>query len=406
MGFGMINIAELLGDPKQDTTLQIKAKGLPKPEVATEQTQSQPVQNIKEDKTGLSGVIQDAGNFLSSPAGKSILVDFAQGVTRGRGVGGAIATSARSTLEAQQFGALVSKLERGEEITGSDLIGISPEGQQRAGAIIQSKKASERADELLGLKKDAAPGDIALTAARTEAITGSPEQRQNEIVLRTEAEQQLERLKAELKVPSQVRITEFTFSDRKFYGYVDPQTGKFVELATGDPTARDLGTTGGAGVKPGRRISPADLDVGARGIQALETFKVIQDKRNTTIGDALGFGLFDPKFGGDPDENARKLGTRGITPEEFKQLTGKDPTSEQLKDIEQINRFKDQFEKFNQQLEHQPQLNGNETSQIPPDVLAQIDNYLSTTVNPNTGKTIPITDKNRLIRFKQIGGRF
>lgn len=394
MGFGMINIAELLADPEQETTLSLKSKGLvAKSEGGQVQQTAQPTE---QKKGGIGGLLGSVGSFVGTPAGKSILLDIAEGLSKGRGIGGALTRSAKSDLESQQFNALIAKMERGEEITGTDVVGLSPESQQQALSVVQSKGAESRAvsadvraRELLDIRQD----ENIRAGERLDLAKDEPAAIQSRFDegIKAQQERLIQRLgseeaRAQLSADTRIEVARIS---------AQAMRERIAER-----------------VKAGKTISPSTIKQLGDFLLPLGVFKDIVDKSGFGINDLNPFGK--SRGGGNEEEVLLGLGNTGITEEAFKDMVGRDTlTQVEIDEIRIINEFKLQTDLFKQQTERQPLLpsgggqlsNTGNVSQIPPSVLTEIDNYLSTTIFPGTGKVIGISDENRIARFKQLGGR-
>jgi hypothetical protein len=437
------NISELLGDPNQDTTLTLRAKPLPAPEAVD--VSNAPLKSKKVDTTQRIEPIQSAqasqelqgeeqpgflSSLLASPTTTTLLSNVATSLDP-TGVGGMLCRAAQNQLESQQFGRVIAKIERGEALTAEDVIGLSPQAQQQAFNVVQARGASGRAERELALREEAAPGEQALTAARTEQIVGAGEQALSEIEARNQAAQELERLKQ--AGDANWRLDRQIFADRVDYGIINQRTGERKSIAVGDPSPRDLGIfdQGGRRGETGKKITGSDLDFIGRQVVESAAFSKFLNAQQKFLGIPTGAITSDT-----PERKnvlLRQLAAGGLTLEKYKEVTGqKDITPEEIEDVERINRLANQMELFNRQAEFQPQLGvqaaqpqATETPQqvdtgarfmtntiqsmtpaqqdefvgsIPPETLQLIDAFLT-----NNGKAL--NSKNRAIIFVKNFGR-
>lgn len=339
---GHISIAELLGNQQaskvsfgeQGEIKAIESKPLAPPQPKVQQPlKPTKVPTLSESRGQVQSGIGSIGDFLGSPRGTQVLATVgrelskttdSQGRTTSIGLGGQLANIAESNLESQQFANLTRKLEAGEEITATDLVGLDRESQQAAAGIISAKSAASRDQERIDLTAKAVQSATELRQAQVGQIKAAPD-------VATEAAQR--KVDADITALDK-RLASGTLNNR------DTNATRLqiaqLQLDKAEATSRSSTV----------KLTPTDINTLSKSLLPLETFKIIQDKSGFGAGDLLGL-----QAGGDEQETLAKLGNEGFSEAQFKTLTGNEPTIEQKAELDVINRFKRQMDIFKEQSE-------------------------------------------------------
>jgi len=378
---GHISIAELLGNEQASKVSfgeqgEIKAVES-KPLVPPEQQGQQPLKPTKiptlseaRETTQGGGLLGGIGDFLGSPQGKQTLIGVARGLDP-QGVGGQLANVAESQLEGQQFANLTRKLEAGEEITSTDVVGLSPESQQQAAGIISAQGAAKRDQERIDLTAKAVQSATDLRQAQVGEIKLKPEEAQK----RDDAT--LERLEKSLTT-----------------GTLDNRETIAARLEIAKIRAGQLDRAIAEREKDRRKISAADIKSLGGFVVATKTFDKIKSASGNFFTDD------------ETQEVLGRLGNTGMTEAELLKITGgKGLSDEERIDLESINRYAGQVNEFKQQADERigapPPVGGlgnefgTQATTIPPEQIPAIDAYLKTKTN-SRGEPVSIDDENRL----------
>lgn len=373
-----VDVGRLLADPTQDTELTVKAK--PKAVQANPGQSSgggQPANpRPKQDGGGnfisqALGAIGDVANFIGGGAGDifefltqpgvaNVIGQLGTALSGNDPIGRALGQVGSNIASTQQLKAVEEAQRQGtfDELGKVDLFGLTPEQIEAARNVVRGEQKAAREEResqarigLQGAQQgfyEARPEIASQDRATQERIAQMQDETRRII---TQADNNTRMRIAELRNRGYQPLV-VDMGDQKALVAFNRESGGMEMLGTLPVT--DPRGVGGGGQGRAPKVTPADVNLASQKMQTSNVFKALMEQRGQS-----GFARFFRRFIGqnpsEVDEETRatlanELLTRGMTPEQFKQVTGREPNAAEMAELEEMaqgvqlqRQFYDQF---------------------------------------------------------------